>query len=975
MNSPADADRLKRLNALLESALALPTVQRAAWLAALPAEHQALAPTLAALLERAAVETDSFMRRGAHARVEVMADDRPGNVIGPYRLLAELGHGGMAAVWRAERIDGSLQREVALKLPAATGAGLMQRMARERDILAGLEHPRIARLYDAGVTAEGRPWLAMERVDGVPIDRYCSAQKLSIEQRLRLFLQVADAVAHAHARLVVHRDLKPGNILVTHEGDVRLLDFGVAQLLADDAAPEQQLTRQIGRAVTPDYAAPEQLGTQPVGTAANVYSLGIVLYELLTGQRPYSVASHSAMTLQDAVLHASVPAMSSRVADAAAAKALRGDLDTIVAKALRKRATDRYSSVEALGADLQRHLDGQPVLAQAPSWGYRARKFVRRHRLPLVAAAMVCASLVAGLGAALWQAREARAQAARAEQARQFVASILKQAQPRQGGGGAVMTADLLALAGERIERELASDPKIAADLGVNIGEGLSRLGEPVRGEAILRAAVARADSAFGPRHAVTLRGRALLAESLSVQKPDEAARIADALVPDALAVLPATAEVATMALRQQSLQRAKRDQAEASYAPLLQAIEIGERHLGANHADTAYSMGLLSNTYGRFGEHRLQLSTAQEALMRALAGLGTLRPDLTLSAVERWYAEALRRNDRPADAAPILRRVLDDQRRLDGSDTPRVRNAIYQLGLALAESGQLGEALTLLRETVVLEAAQNSIDNEDRRNLRNALATVLGFAHRADEALALLPYAAAPLPLPPEPSLMQMQNHLRTARLLALRGESGDARAATRLADEAAQRVDEAHAQYRAEARQIAALNARLQGRSDEAVALADLAWSDGGRPRARPAVQAAIAAELAAALLDRGRRADVARADALVQQSLALFEQAQVVPSPRSATAWITLARLHLQAGRIDEADAALRPLRIAWEAAYPRSAWHAQTLFWLARVQARRGDVNEQRALLQTALPLLRASALPALRELARSAPPRP
>ncbi len=441
-----DTQHLQQLNTLLADGLALPDDQREAWLQALPDAQRSLVPLLRAMLRRSSVETDEFMRAPAGLVLDQPDEpaDAAGDVIGPHRLISELGHGGMGTVWLAERADGVLQRQVALKLPRTGWApGLAQRMARERDILAALEHPRIARLYDAGTTPEGRPWLAMERIEGVPIDEHCTRLQLDVRACLSLFLQVADAVAHAHARLIVHRDLKPNNILVTPRGEVKLLDFGVAKLLEDEPLPASNLTQQLGRAVTPDYASPEQVGGRAVTVATDVYSLGVVLYELLAGVRPYRVERYSAAALEDAIQRADVPPASSRVAgDRKRARALRGDIDTILDKALRKDAAQRYASVEAMAADVRRHLDGQPVSAQRASWRYRARKFVTRHRLALAAVSGVAVSLLLGLSAALWQAREARVQAEAARREAQraqavqdvllsiFKANSLQQADP-----------------------------------------------------------------------------------------------------------------------------------------------------------------------------------------------------------------------------------------------------------------------------------------------------------------------------------------------------------------------------------------------------------------------------------------------------------------------------------------------------------------------------------------------------------------
>jgi len=479
MNEPFAADeRLRHINSLLETALALPADERDRWLRTLPPEHQTLEPLLSAMLARASVETDNFMQHPIAVTADAVLEqdtppDQPGDEVGPYRLIRELGTGGMATVWLAERADGVLNRQVALKLPRTGWAmGLAQRMARERDILGALQHPRIARLYDAGVTAAGRPWMAMECVTGQTVDVYCREHQLDVPQRLRLFLQIADAVAHAHARLIVHRDLKPSNILVTPEGEVRLLDFGVAKLLEDDGALAPNLTQLMGRAVTPDYASPEQVACKPVTVATDVYSLGVVLYELLTGQRPYELGRPSAAALEEAILSADVPLASARVqGDHRLARQLRGDVDTVLAKALKKDPEQRYASVESFAADVQRQLDGDPVLARPDSRWYRTTKFVHRHALPLGAAVAVVLALAIGLSAAVWQAHEAmhqsaiaRARALQAQASTDFTLMVLTEGMRADEA----LTLDQLMQRSETMaEREFSGNPTeraVAAD-------------------------------------------------------------------------------------------------------------------------------------------------------------------------------------------------------------------------------------------------------------------------------------------------------------------------------------------------------------------------------------------------------------------------------------------------------------------------------------------------------------------------------
>jgi len=432
-----DPAAYRRLLALLDEALDKSAPERDAWLSKLGDDDAALVPDLRRLLvERTTDGSTGRIDEGAGAFVtsnEVDEIYSPGQLIGRHVLVRELGRGGMGVVWLARRNGDDALPKIALKLPAvaALPRGAVERLQREGAILAALNHPNIARLIEAGVDATGAPFLAMEYVDGLPLSEYCNQKNLDTRARLRLFTSVLDAVAFAHATLVLHRDLKPGNVLVKASGEVKLLDFGIAKLIDEGGqAGSTALTQLAGRAMTPDYASPEQIAGTPLTVASDVYALGVMLFELLTGERPYRLKRGSAAELEEAILTADPSRPSTVVNEKSAAKSggtarrirrmLSGELDTIVLKCLKKKAVDRYESVRALRDDIERFLEGRPVLAQPDSFSYRARKFLTRNWLPVSAAAAVVVALVVGLAAALWQAEEAREQSllAKAEAAR-----------------------------------------------------------------------------------------------------------------------------------------------------------------------------------------------------------------------------------------------------------------------------------------------------------------------------------------------------------------------------------------------------------------------------------------------------------------------------------------------------------------------------------------------------------------------------
>jgi serine/threonine protein kinase len=394
-----DPNRWSVLSPYLDDVLEVPEDSRESWLSDLRTRDPALANEVRALLEEHRVLAKArFLEHGPVS----MAGPSPGQRAGAYTLVSPIGAGGMGAVWLAERSDGRFERRAAVKFLAVALAGRgEQRFRREGRLLARLTHPHIAQLLDAGVTSGGQPFFVIEHVDGLPIDEYCRQRGLDVEARIRLFLDVLDAVAHAHAHLIVHRDLKPSNVHVTTYGKAKLLDFGIAKLIEDeDGAGDATLLTREGNALTPAYAAPEQVTGAPVSTATDVYALGALLYLLLAGAHPAGESFRSTAALLKAI----VDAEPLRASDAAARaigpdrqRRLRGDVDTILAKALKKAPAHRYASVAALADDLRRHLAHQPINARPDTIVYRSAKFVRRNRIPVAAGILTLAGLFAGL--------------------------------------------------------------------------------------------------------------------------------------------------------------------------------------------------------------------------------------------------------------------------------------------------------------------------------------------------------------------------------------------------------------------------------------------------------------------------------------------------------------------------------------------------------------------------------------------------
>jgi len=692
---------LARLSTLLDEAEKLDPAALETWLAGLQGESARLAPALRAMLARqASKETDELFDRPP-ALGPPTTGIEAGDTVGPYRLERLLGRGGMGEVWLAMRTDGGLKRKVALKLPHVTWApSLAERFARERDILSGLEHPNIARLYDAGVDSQGRPYMALEFIEGLPIDEFCTQQALPVESRVRLLLQVADAVAYAHGRLVVHRDLKPGNVLVTADGQARLLDFGIAKLMEGDRTRETALTQAAGRALTLDYASPEQIRGEPIGTASDVYSLGVVAFQLLAGSRPYRLKRESAAQLEEAIASVDAPLASGLATDPALKRRLKGDLDATLNKALKKNPAERYPTVDAFAQDLRRHLAGEAVTAQPDTRLYRLRKFVARNRIAVATGAVVAVVIVASALVALQQARQASEQAriarTEAETAKAvqeflqglFEASSANQPDPLKARQRTAL--ELLDEGAARIEKSLDATPEAkfkAMGVMAQMYRQLSKSDEEIE---LQRRRVGMAERAFGP-------GDARLADALadlglahsnngSLREARQALVRADRIV-DALP-RPDDPLRLKLDIALSDLHRFEGDPRGLPYAERAARMAL-RLPPTRDWVNAMASLGIMQRLAGQLDESAASFDRAIALEAQVPGGANSVLPT-----VHEQAAKTAQMRGDIAAAEAHLRRVMELDERISGPGSVNALTGRRQFAVLLADDGRTEEAL-----------------------------------------------------------------------------------------------------------------------------------------------------------------------------------------------------------------------------------------------------------------------------------------
>ncbi len=978
--APAAADRAAadwaRIEIHLENLLELPPSERGAAITRICGADLWLRDELRSLVEHMDGEDTLLDVPAVNAlsggREPIPSGLRPGELVGAYRIIDLIGRGGMGEVYRAERADGQFEQTVALKVMRGEVADQAARFRAERQILASLDHPGIARLLDGGVTADGRPYMAMELVSGEPITAWCKRHGSNLVQRLSLFTAVCDAVAYAHANLVVHRDIKPGNVLVREDGTVKLVDFGIAKLLSEGAG---NLT--LYAPATPGYSAPEQLTGGAITVATDVYALGMLLFELLCGQTPWSTNELSFATALHKILNESVPVPSRFVLQASGPPlpptVLRGDLDAIVLKALRKEPAGRYSTVNELRDDISCVLNREPVKAREGAQWYVIGRFIRRQRLLVTSAAVVLLAIVVGLIGVSWQAREAHLQALRAQTesqkataVKEFLLDIFKQSSLQNPGGveARKLTAEqLLDVGADRISGQLKNAPEVRAELMDTLALLYNDLGVTDRATALAQDNLAAAmSSAGGHPTPATADLEVRLAQVLTnAGKPGEAA----GHLHNALNTLDASGD-------RDSLRRAGvyLELAHAFYDGTATERQKGEEYLHraleiVQHRDPGNPLrGEILDYLARYAKVTDDFGAAEHWLKERLSFETARGPGRNAFAIGETYlvlGDLQNLAGRYDEAESNLRRAIALLSQAAGPNHPEVADARARLGEMLFDSGHRADAEALLREALQTQLL-TPMGVEDATETRKTLGFVELVRGRLAEADRVLSQNLEQMKGRPDKELRYAISASHLSAVLAVEGRTDEARALYEQSLQVIVHHIGEHSTGYATASIRGGLLALAERTPDKAAALFERVIDEWTADGQLSEIHTRAVLGLAAARLDQGRPDEAREATA------DLLHKITVAPQRPQLVEWEAQGRRLLgealrRLGRLNEAEVELRQavdLRRSLDD--PNSPWLAQARINLAACLFAEHQTSEADGLLisaaaaQSHLPLL-------------------
>ena len=767
-------EKYQRAKAIFEKVADLPPGERESRLKTLCKGDTELHDFVKSLLAADSQAASQFMEQSALEAMQVN-DPYVGKHIGAYKILRVIGRGGMGAVYLAIRDDDQYKKQVALKIikRGMDSEEILKRFKTERQILATLVHPNIARLLDGGATEDGLPYFVMEYIQGQPIDEYSDSHNLNTLERLKLFRKVCAAVQYAHQNLIVHRDLKPSNILVGADGEPKLLDFGIAKLLNPSLSPVTiPMTATMMQVMTPEYASPEQVRGEPITTASDVYSLGVLLYELLTGHRPYQLKNRipqeieriiceseplkpstiitrvEEVTSPDGTTESKItPESISKNRDSkpdTLRKRLTGDIDNIVLTALRKEPNRRYASIEQFSEDIRRHLANLPIFARKDTAWYRSSRFIKRHKVGVIATVLVVITLLAGIVGTAWQAKvaaeerdRARIETEKAEQVSEFLVDLFEVSNPSEAKGDTITAREILERGAEKIETELKDQPEVRATMASVIGKVYQSLGLFDDAEHLIRIALDIREELYSIDHVDKAQsyndlGSVFFKKGKYAEAEDEmrkALQMHKILLGDAHIAVAGNMNDLAMVLRH----RGQYAEAESLF---FNVLEIQNKLLEPNDLEigkSLVSMADLFHEQGRFAEAE---SLFHRAIEIQETQLSKDHPDVILS--KHNLAVLMQNQGKFAESEPILRYIVKVNEKQLGKDHPDVGASLNSLALSLDQLGRYAEAEKLYRRALEIGETQLGKDHPDVANRLHNLASTLKDVGQYTEAEAL---------------------------------------------------------------------------------------------------------------------------------------------------------------------------------------------------------------------------------------------